>query len=89
MVSLYDSTGHSQFGSGYGLLADVAAAASFFGLAYLPVHNFLDLSSFNMKKSIDLDLRNRLISFLHGLIAIALSTQVVFFYWQECGADTQ
>ena len=89
MTSLINLSGDNQFGIGYGLLADIASSATIFALAYLLVHNLLDLTSYKMQRSVDLDFRNRIISFIHGLIAIFLSVRITVFYPQECGASTQ
>ena len=80
MSFLVNSSGSSEFGVGYGLLVDIAISALSFTTYYILVHNFLDLSSYNLKKSVDLDMRNRIVAFTHGIVCFILAVRVVLCY---------
>ena len=80
MATIIDFSGEYEFGIGYGMLFDILLSAVFFTMIYLLIHNFLDLTSYNMKRSIDLDVRNRIVSGIHGLICVFISGRVSLFY---------
>ena len=81
MSALINLSGSAEFGFGYGLLVDASISALCFAIYYLPIHNSLDLSGYNLKRSIDLDFRNRIVSTTHGFISFSLCFRVAFFYW--------
>ena len=89
MDTVDDAKRTAEFGSGYGLYADVLSWTVICSIAYLIVHNFLDLSRFNIKRSVDLDVRNRVIAAVHGLVGFIQGCRVALLYGHECGADTQ
>ena len=47
-----------------------------------------DLSYYKIERKTYLDLRNRMVSFVHGIVALALTATQVFFASQICGDST-
>ena len=47
-----------------------------------------DLSAYELKREVYLDLRNRMVSFIHGIMALLLSSYQMYFAFTECGDMT-
>ena len=75
-------------GSGYGLTLDMTAAFVFWSLIQVYFAYYPDLKSYKMPSNTEYDFRNRCVSFIHGLVALALSTYQVLFIPRVCGEPT-
>ena len=75
-------------GTGYGLAPDIALSTIVWTTLFAVLYNYPDLSSFNLKNEIDLDLRNRMTSFVHGVLILLLTAYQVYFAFTECGDAT-
>eukprot|EP00401_Gymnodinium_catenatum_P022582 CAMPEP_0117522464 /NCGR_PEP_ID=MMETSP0784-20121206/34221_1 /TAXON_ID=39447 /ORGANISM="" /LENGTH=79 /DNA_ID=CAMNT_0005318537 /DNA_START=87 /DNA_END=322 /DNA_ORIENTATION=- len=66
-------SGSSSLGSGYGMLTDVALSSALWTLLQVILFQVPDLSAYNLNRAHELDFRNRMVSFTHGIFAVALS----------------
>jgi len=77
-----------SYGSGYGLAVDILISCAFWSLIQIFLYKWPDLSCYNIDPTTELDLRNRMVSFLHGLVALLLSTYQVFLVPYGCSDIT-
>ena len=73
----FEQNGEARLGTGYGLIADLVLASTFWTIFQVILFQWPDLSSYNLKREAYLDLRNRMVSFFHGLMCIYVS----FYVW--------
>ncbi len=66
-------------GSGCGLLCDIAVSCLFWSLFQVVLMQWPDLTTYKIERKTYLDLRNRMVSFVHGIVALILSASQVFF----------
>ena len=73
-------------GTGYGLISDFALSTAiwctFFAIIYFGKDH--ELVS-NLPKGTYLDLKNRMTSFVHGVLILLLSGYHMYFAFTECG----
>lgn len=74
-----------NFGLGMGLHVDFFMSFIFWGFLQLNFYDAPNLTKFNMKRKTELDFRNRLVSFVHGLVALILSGYAIFHFEYGCG----
>ena len=84
-TSLIDVSGSSRFGSGYGMMADLALSSTLWTLLQVVLFQWPDLSAYKMKRVPYLDLRNRMVSFIHGLLCIVTCAYALLKEGSECG----
>ena len=75
-------------GSGYGLALDFTVSTIAWTILQVILFQWPDLSSYNLKREVYLDLRNRMCSFIHGILILILSAYQVYFAFTECGDAT-
>ena len=75
-------------GTGYGLLPDFILTTVFWTILLAILFNWPDFSAFELTEKINLDMRNRMVSFIHGLLILLLSAYQVYFAFTECGDAT-
>ena len=75
-------------GTGFGLVPDFIFSAIAWTFLLVILSNWPDLSAHNLKREINLDMRNRMVSFIHGLFILLLSAYQVYFAFTECGDAT-
>ena len=63
----------APFGTGYGLVPDLAASCTTWTLIQVILFQYPDLSSYKLKRFPYLDLRNRMVSFIHGILMLFMS----------------
>ena len=78
----------AELGIGYGLVADLAVSSSLWATFQIILFQWPDLSKYKMKRIPYLDMRNRMVSFWHGLISMLLVTYMHFTQDQFCGSLT-
>lgn len=72
-------------GSGYGLGCDMAVSCIFWSLMQCVLMIYPDLTVYKIERKTYLDLRNRMVSFVHGLVALVLSAISMYMVGQSCG----
>ena len=88
MDYLIDLDGKSAYGTGFGLLPDVTASTFWWLIVQLICNKYPDLSGYNMNHAQIIDMRNRLMCFVHGLSILCLSAYHTLFNFTECGDPT-
>ena len=73
-----NETNFKDFGSGHGLVCDFAISFVFWSTVQAILMQWPDLSCYKIERKTYLDLRNRMVSFIHGLVALLLSAYQVF-----------
>jgi len=76
-----------RFGLGMGLHVDFFISFAFWGFLQINFYDMPNLQRFKMERKTELDFRNRLVSFVHGLVALVLSGYAIYFF--EYGCDDQ
>ena len=75
-------------GGGYGLIPDFAASTVAWTILQVILFQWPDFSAYDLKRKVHLDLRNRMVSFIHGIVILLLSSYQVYFAFTECGDAT-
>ena len=75
----------SPFGSGYGLIVDFLVSTTFWTTLQIVFFQFPNLDAYKMNRSNYLDFRNRMVSFVHGMVCLSLSAYHFAFMRTECG----
>jgi hypothetical protein len=63
-----------QFGSGLGLFVDIGISFFFWSTVQLFLVRWPDLTLYQISPKTELDLRNRMVSFIHGLVCLVFTT---------------
>ena len=87
-MDIIDLERKAILGTGYGLLADFAFSTTLWTCLLVILFRYPDLSAYNLKQEVNLDMRNRMVSFIHGLLILLLSAYQVYFAFTECGDAT-
>lgn len=74
-----------RFGLGMGLHIDFFISFAFWGFLQINFYDMPNLQRFKMERKTELDFRNRLVSFVHGLVALVLSGYAIYFFEYGCG----
>ena len=85
---LYSSEGRVSLGSGYGLAPDLVLSSAIWTLLQVVLFQWPDLSSYKMKRIPYLDMRNRMVSFIHGILCMNLCAYHMYFGEYACGSKT-
>ena len=86
---LYWSTGkEAPLGTGYGLIPDLTASCITWTLIQVILFQYPDLSSYKLKRFPYLDLRNRMVSFIHGILMLVMSLHFLLLADYGCGSLT-
>ena len=72
-LSLWSADKDAQFGSGYGLVPDLVISSILWTLLQIALFQWPDLASYKMKRFSYLDMRNRMVSFIHGILILIMS----------------
>ena len=83
-----NSLNFEAMGSGLGLAGDFMISCLFWSILQVILMQWPDLSVYKIERKTYLDLRNRMVSFIHGLAALILTAYQVFFTDQKCGDAT-
>merc|ERR1712032_510867 len=75
-------------GTGYGLLPDFGLSTAVWTTLLVILCNWPNLSAYELTEKINLDMRNRMVSFIHGVLILLLSAYQVYFAFTECGDAT-
>lgn len=79
----------APFGSGYGLVPDLTLSAVIWCTLFAVIYYGPDSETVaNLSKGTYLDLKNRMTSFIHGVLILVLSAYQVYFAFTECGDAT-
>ena len=55
---------------------------------FILIYHYPDLSSFKLSPAVELDVRNRVVSFIHGIVALLICGYHILFTFTECGEQT-
>ena len=75
-------------GSGFGLFPDFFLSSVVWTAFFIFCFNYPDLSAYKMKEEVNLDMRNRMVSFVHGVLILLMSAYHSLFTFTECGDAT-
>ena len=78
----------APLGSGYGLVPDFILSSIIWTLIQIILFQWPDLSSYKLKRIPYLDLRNRMVSFIHGVLMLVLTLHFLLVYDYRCGSLT-
>jgi len=75
-------------GSGYGLVPDLVLSSAIWTLIQVVLFQWPDLSTYKLKRIPYLDMRNRMVSFIHGILCMNLCAIYMAFAEYGCGTLT-
>ena len=78
----------APLGTGYGLIPDLVLSSIAWTLLQVALFQWPDLSSYKLKRIPYLDLRNRMVSFIHGILMLIMTLHFLVFYDYHCGSLT-
>ena len=82
------SAKQAKLGSGFGLIADLFFFGTFWTLLQVVFFIWPDFSHIDIKRVPYIDLRNRQVSFIHGLIGLIVGLSKLFFDGPSCAVAT-
>ena len=82
---MLDENAQNKFGSGYGLIPDFLISTTFWTTLQIIFFMFPNLDSYKMSRSNYLDFRNRMVSFVHGIACLCLSSYHFLYMRTDCG----
>ena len=85
---LFSLEGKVSLGSGYGLAPDLVLSSAIWTLLQVVLFQWPDLSAYKMKRIPYLDMRNRMVSFIHGILCMNLCAHYMVFGDYGCGTLT-
>lgn len=86
---LFNAGGAATLGSGFGLIPDLVISSVLWTILQLVFFLWPDVTAYKLKRAQYLDLRNRQVSFVHGLVCIFLCLHYLLSVDFECGAHTR
>ena len=85
---LFSLEGKVSLGSGYGLVPDLVLSSALWTILQVVLFQWPDLSAYKMKRIPYLDMRNRMVSFIHGILMMCLCAHYMAFGDYGCGTLT-
>lgn len=86
-ISSFNPEGDAQLGLGYGLITDMLVSISVWSLLQVVIFQWPDLSAFNLKHDVNVDVRNRMVSIVHGIVSLCVCTYLTMTSSATCGSQ--
>ena len=78
----------ASLGIGYGLIPDLICSSTIWTLLQVVLFQWPDLAPYKLKRVPYLDMRNRMVSFIHGVLILAMSLHYLLLNEYSCGSQT-